>query len=65
MTFEVTFTMRNGSYHRTVNMFGVPRIGETVQIDDVGGKVVNVIWNINGAPNGRSVTVICEKWSVL
>lgn len=54
--FEVTFSGKD--YSRTVLCLGVPRLGDLVAVDQLQGRVAEVIWNVtSGKPNARSVTI--------
>ncbi len=47
-------------YSRTVDVFAVPRIGDSVSIDNIFAKVIGVTWQINHMPNGKSVEVFLQ-----
>ena len=59
--FSVTFAKNDGSYTRTVEVIGVPRVGDLVRTDHGVWRVSGVVWNvIGGGANGRSVTVYLD-----
>lgn len=61
--YEVTLVfaseepMTTPDYHRTVQMLGVPRIGDAIACDNHYGTVRHVLWDIGSLPCGRSVRV--------